>query len=349
MKKDVAYQNKDVCSKVLTSWFGHDVFDSFNVNVPEIKDTRPTNLPEIHANELRLDCLFELTDGSRAIVDYESAYKKKNWIKYGEYVMRLLEELRTETGSLDHMIRIIILYTGNVKRTSVPTQFNVGAVQISIEPGFLSEIPRKMVRRQIKAKIKADIKLTDSEMIRFMILPLTYEGKKKQQKVLREMIELARTMQDEEVSKVLISGLLVFGDKIIGDDMARNIRRWLAMTKVERLIVEEQEDVLNKVIQEKDQAVQEKDQAVQEKDQAVQEKDQAVQEKDQAVQEKNYAIQEKVQAVQEKAKAIHEKEESILNGLRGIIKTFRVSPQEAMNCMGIALQDRDRYLSMLKI
>ena len=348
MKSGVAYQNKDVCSKVLTDWFGKAVFESYNVKIPEIKETRPTNLPEIQADELRLDCLFELADGSMAIVDYESVYRKSNWIKYGNYVVRILEELRRETGKMDHKVRIIILFTGNVKRSAVPKKFDVGAMKISIEPGFLSEIPKKKILKRIKSKVKKDQPMTGTEMVWFMILPLAYEDQATQCKMLKEMLELAKRIRDEEISKVVIAGLLVFGDKVIDDETAQEARRWLKMTKVERLIVEEQKEKFGKVIQEKDQTIQEKDQTIQEKDRAIQEKAQAIQEKDRAIQEKAQAIQEKDRVIKEKEQAVKEKDESFLMSIKGIMKSFKVTAMEAMNSMGLSEEERKKYASMLQ-
>lgn len=42
----------------------------------KVVDIRPTNIPIVQARELRMDNLFELEDGSVAILDYESEYKE---------------------------------------------------------------------------------------------------------------------------------------------------------------------------------------------------------------------------------------------------------------------------------
>ena len=46
--------------------------------MPKIIRVLPTNLPAIQANELRIDNLFLLEDGSLALVDYESDYKHED-------------------------------------------------------------------------------------------------------------------------------------------------------------------------------------------------------------------------------------------------------------------------------
>lgn len=42
------------------------------MDIPEIVEILPTNLPAVEANEMRLDNLFRLKDGTIVIVDYEA-------------------------------------------------------------------------------------------------------------------------------------------------------------------------------------------------------------------------------------------------------------------------------------
>ena len=87
---EVAWQNKDILSKVLGDSFKGKSFAVYGVENSDIVDVKPTNLPAIEANELRLDHLFEFADGSLGIVDYESSYTEENKVKYLNYVGVLL-------------------------------------------------------------------------------------------------------------------------------------------------------------------------------------------------------------------------------------------------------------------
>lgn len=58
MRKDdseIAYQNKDIVSKILAEKFRGKSLRVYGLDLPEIKEILPTNLPAIEANELRLD------------------------------------------------------------------------------------------------------------------------------------------------------------------------------------------------------------------------------------------------------------------------------------------------------
>ena len=52
-------------------------FRVYRVDMGEIKAVLPTNLPAVKVNENRLDSLFALGDGTAAVIDYESEYKKE--------------------------------------------------------------------------------------------------------------------------------------------------------------------------------------------------------------------------------------------------------------------------------
>ena len=77
-EKKIAYQNKDIASKILSEQFRGKSFSVYGIDLPEIEDIRPTNLPAVEADELRLDNLFLLADCSYVFVDYESEYREKN-------------------------------------------------------------------------------------------------------------------------------------------------------------------------------------------------------------------------------------------------------------------------------
>lgn len=82
----IAYQNKDITSKFLAENFKGKTFRVYGLNLPEIKQVFPTNIPTVKANELRLDNLFELADGTVALVDYESEYDEEDKVKYLNYL-----------------------------------------------------------------------------------------------------------------------------------------------------------------------------------------------------------------------------------------------------------------------
>ena len=80
-KREITYHNKDVLSKILAENFKEKSLKVYGIDVPKIKQILPTNLPQIQVNEMRIDNLFLLEDGSIAIIDYESDVKWEDHLK----------------------------------------------------------------------------------------------------------------------------------------------------------------------------------------------------------------------------------------------------------------------------
>ena len=59
-------------------------------------DIRPTNIPIVQSRELRMDNLFELEDGSVAILDYEKSIQRNQFHKYGYYIMNVINRYLNE-------------------------------------------------------------------------------------------------------------------------------------------------------------------------------------------------------------------------------------------------------------
>jgi hypothetical protein len=79
------------------------------------------------------------------------------------------------------------------------------------------------------------------------------------QTMIEKTIELAKTIDDEPKQLHIIAGVLTATDKFIDRSYAEKVKEWIKMNKVFRLLVEEleqeREEMLKKVMQEKEQAV----------------------------------------------------------------------------------------------
>ena len=253
-KNPITYQNKDVISKIFGENLKEKSLAVYGVNIPKIKEVLPTNLPVIEANEMRLDNLFRLEDGSIALVDYESRYKRKDKIKYLGYIVRTLkrEEL---LENLEKTIRMIVIYTGDVKKGTTDSRLDTGCLQFTVEEVFLSELNGPEIENQLSERIYSKGFLNEEEQMKFVILPLIYPGKKAKQECIRRCFNLAKEIYSAEMQIFLLSGLLVFTDKVIAQEDSEKIRRWIRMTKVGRLFEEEKIEALRKLEEEKNQEI----------------------------------------------------------------------------------------------
>jgi hypothetical protein len=232
----IAYQNKDIEFKILSEAYRERSFEAYGLKLPRIREVRPTDLPAVSANEMRMDNLFLLEDGTYALVDYESADKEQDRIKYMNYIARVVQKLYREEGRVPY-IRMIVVYTGDVERAAA--QFRTGCITLQMEQVFVSRIPAEEIYQGVRHKVERGEALTEQETMQLIILPLAGKGLEDKQKRIRQVIGLAKQMSDEREQKFVFSGLLVVTDKFISREDAEEIRRELTMTKVGRLIFEE--------------------------------------------------------------------------------------------------------------
>lgn len=237
-KPPVAWQNKDVTAK----YFGENLkgksFAVYGLELPDIKEVQPTNLPAIEANELRLDNLFLLQDDSLALVDYESSYADANKIKYLNYIVRTLKR-NMEQYNFPCKIRMIVIYTADIEPQQTEEKLDIGCLQFQLEEAFLIRKDSEKTEARLQARLHEKQVLTDEEQMEFIILPLTYKGTGKKQACIRRCFEMAKLLEDENMQRFLLSGMLVFADKVITKEDSKQIKEWIMMTKVGQLFEEE--------------------------------------------------------------------------------------------------------------
>ncbi len=246
----IAYQNKDITSKVLAENFKGKTFRVYGLNLPKIEEASPTNIPAVTANELRLDNLFRLADQTVAIVDYESEYKKADKVKYLNYLAGIANRYRKEKKECP-LLRMVVIYTGDVERRQVADSYDLGAVKMRIETAFLSELDGDSILRRLEEKVKGKQPFTDEELMEYMILPLSYKEREIKQQKIRELAELAEEMVDKKQQVFVLSGMLAFTDKVIDEETANKIREVIKMTKVERTIRNELRQEVKEEVREK--------------------------------------------------------------------------------------------------
>lgn len=235
---DIAYQNYDVTQKLSAEMLKNKSLAVYGRPDIQIKDLRPTNLPAIEANELRLDNLFVLKDDTWALVDYESTFTAKDIIKYVNYIARILKRYLLQNGDDFPQIRLLIFFSADIRGIKTEV-LDVGCLKMKIDPIYLSSLNPRKIYRQLKIHIAEYEKLNDEDILQMIIFPLTVEGVKNKKKMLRKTVELAKQIRDDEQRVQVLAGLLTFSDKFIDAEDARKIKEEIRMNKVTKLIFDE--------------------------------------------------------------------------------------------------------------
>ena len=154
------------------------------------------------------------------------------------YIVRTLKKYKI-INSLNQMLRMIVIYTGDVEKGKTNDKLDVGCLQLKVEEIFLSELHAEEIETDLQQKIQAGESLSEQEQMQFIILPLIYKDIEEKQSCIQRCFEMGKLIESPEIQTFVFTGLLVFTDKVIRKEDSEKIRRWIEMTKVGQIIEEE--------------------------------------------------------------------------------------------------------------
>ena len=250
MPEGISKQGKDITLKILTQEFKDKSFSAIGLNVPKIKEFLGTQFPYIIASEIRADNIFLLEDGSILVADYEADIKKGDYIKYLGYIYAILNHY-FKSEEIVYNIIMAIIYTGDTKISEKRVDKNLcfGNINIQLAHVPLAGFDTNELYNGLRQKIEAGEKLSDEDIMRFIILPITESRKTERQNIIEKAIDLAKKIPDERQQMFVISGILVSTNNFIDKDYSNKIKEWISLTKIGRLYEEEKIEYANQLRQ----------------------------------------------------------------------------------------------------
>ena len=242
MPDGITYSNKDALFKVLSQHYQNKSLAVYGLDVPKIKMLLPANYPAVTATEIHAENPFLLEDDSLLILEYESSPTREDFLKYTKYTINALERLRKD-GIKVKRVLIAVIYTGDIKEFT--SELDVDALRIRVKQVFLSRFNTDDMYDELKAKINAGNALSDDDIMRLIILPLTQPDKTRKQKLIEDAITLAKQVQDEQRQLFIVAGILTATNKFIDREYSEKVKEWIKLTKVARLFEEEKIEAVN--------------------------------------------------------------------------------------------------------
>ena len=145
------------------------------------------------------------------------------------------------------MLRMVVIYTGDIKREQVSEEYNIGAVKMCVECAFLSKLDSEGILGHLKQKAENSERLDDEELMEFIILPLSYRRKEEKRQKIREMVEPEK-IQDRGRQLFTLADILAFTDKLIDRETSGRIRRAIEMTQMAQIFEEEKQQALTQIV-----------------------------------------------------------------------------------------------------
>ena len=235
---------RDVLHEVLEQVYKGKSFAVLGIKLPPIREL----LPAIPLRDGFIDSLFLLEDGTYAVVEYASGCHKTDMAQYPNHIAKVMEKYDKGDGNFD--LHLIIIYTGDVEKAD--PVFDCGCLTLRPKQVFLSRMDNGAVFDAIRQKIHSGIVLTDDDLMKLVVLPLSVPDSEGKQKMLEKVVDLAEQITDEEQRIFTLSGVIVASDKFINRDYMDQIRRRINMTQLGQLYEKEKIEYANQKVREND-------------------------------------------------------------------------------------------------
>ena len=207
MQKEKVYQGRDALHNALAQTYIGKCFSAYGFYLPPIQEL----LPAIPLNDGFIDNLFLLTDGTYVFVDYTSEYHKTDMAQYPNYIAKIMEKYDKGDGNFD--LHLIIIYTGDVEKAD--PVFDCGCLTLRPKQVFLSRMDSGAVFDAIRQKIHSGIVLTDDDLMKLVVLPLSVPGPERKTQLFEKISSLAGEISDETQRNFVLSAMALATEKFI--------------------------------------------------------------------------------------------------------------------------------------
>lgn len=207
MSKEKNSPGRDALHKVLAQAYKGKSFAVLGIKLPPIREL----LPAIPLRDGFIDSLFLLEDGTYAVVEYASGCHKTDMAQYPNHIAKVMEKY--DKGDENFDLHLIIIYTGDVEKAD--PVFDCGCLTLRPKQVFLSRMDSGAVFDAIRQKIHSGIVLTDDDLMKLVVLPLSVPGPERKTQLFEKISSLAGEIPDETQRNFVLSAMALATEKFI--------------------------------------------------------------------------------------------------------------------------------------
>ena len=237
-RNNLSYGAKDILNKLMGQLYKGRPLEVFGVgDIPKILDRLPRNFFEGEVLKGGPNDIFILEDGSILLFGFEDDKNiDENMFIYLEVAIKVIKRYYEHRNSFPK-VRMAIVYNQDVKEARNTLSF--GDILICSESIFMSELNVNKALSELKVKVLED-NLTQADKMKFIMLPLM-KNEDEHLNIIRESIQLAKSIKTERDEAIILNGLIESSDKFIDEKQAKEFKELLELTKVDRLYNEEKD------------------------------------------------------------------------------------------------------------
>jgi hypothetical protein len=222
---------KDLIQKYASGLFKDSSLEFYGIYTAKIKELINVELPVVEVAGNLMDIVFLLEDDTYLHIEFQTSYNEKDLMRFAAYDIRLYErDGRT--------ISTVIIYTANVPHAA--GSINIGSLVYSPQRIMMKEYDGDVTYKELTAKIDAEQKITDNDMLNLLFLPLMKHTVDSGELAVKS-IQLAQQIPDTAKRSACIAAAFAFASKYLDKNEMNQLVEAIEMTDLATLVIERAE------------------------------------------------------------------------------------------------------------
>ena len=220
MRRRITDKNYDLIFKLVASVFKGRILDFLGIECVGITRVFPTELPQLEANTMHTDFMFELEDGGLLHLEFQSDFTHDTLYRLFMYDARMVAKYRKE-------LKTILVYSGNNEQ--VEHGFNKGTIRYLVEVIHMKQYDGDGIFSGEAEKIQNG---KQPDWLNLIFFPMMKSKNSVKERVGQVIKLCSQTRLKKSHYEAVVSAVLVLSDKFLSQKDYENIWEEISMLNV---------------------------------------------------------------------------------------------------------------------
>lgn len=222
-------KHEDAVMKMGFDYFWDTILRTLNVNY-EFVDSKPTEVVDIHIDNLYMDYNFLTTENSIVHIEFQTT---------DDHIMDDLMRFRVYEALLARKekkkVITYVIFSGKIK--NVKTELDCGIHTYRVSPIYLTGYNADEIFQTVKAKLEEGEKLSEGDFANLTLTPLMTSTMSRKD-VIKEAIQIVKQEKQITAEKTMAM-LYTLADKFLSASELEEVKEALSMTRLGQMLYED--------------------------------------------------------------------------------------------------------------
>jgi hypothetical protein len=218
---------KDILQKAMQGLYSNGMLKYLGIDAPDVQLSPNPEFPVIKVTRTQSDFLLFTCENFIFHLEFITQFTKKSI----EDIAMLDLMLYQKYGKEIHTVAICAYGAGKIL-----LKLRAGCVEVTLDVINLGDYDGDSILEEIERKLRENEELTDEDAIALTLVPLMrslLEPYKRAEKI----IELAKSIPDEEKQNACLAGAISFAGMYVDEDSQKKLLEMIKMTSLAELLI----------------------------------------------------------------------------------------------------------------